>query len=121
VLGFEVSGGDLAGVEEVAGAFAVQLVVGDAAGDLGEGLLDGGEVVQAGQVEAVAGMGDDGRRSSAVLVAVILAAHGFGRAAGLVVDVFIARVWTVGILDVFCDFGHGYPPRGACGKLDIGR
>jgi hypothetical protein len=117
VFGFQVGGGDLAGVEEMAGSFAVQLVVGDAAGDLAEGLLNGVEVVQAGQEEAVRWVAEDGRGTDAVLMAVVLAAHGVGWAASVVVDVLEARVRTVGILDVFCDFGHGYPPRG-CGKLD---
>jgi hypothetical protein len=112
VFGFQVGGGDLAGVEEMAGSFAVQLVVGDAAGDLAEGLLNGVEVVQAGQEEAVRGVTEDGRGTDAVLMAVVLAAHGVGWAAGFVVDVLEARVRAVGILDVFCDFGHGYPPGG---------
>jgi hypothetical protein len=84
--------------------------VGDAAGDLGEGLLDGVVVLELGQVKAIAGMANDGRRPHAMLVAEVLAEHGLGWAAGVVVGVLEALVRCVGLLDELVGVEHGYPP-----------
>ena len=59
-VGREVRGGDLDGEEEEAGAFVVDLIAGDAVGDLGDGELDGVAVLEVGQREAFGGKIDDG-------------------------------------------------------------
>lgn len=76
----EVERGDLAGVEEEAGAFGVDLVGGDALGDLGDCHRDGGAVVERRQVEdvgAAAAFGwlRDGFAGGVVVVAEVLMAE----------------------------------------------
>jgi hypothetical protein len=68
---FEVEAGDLEAVEEQAGAAGVEVVGGDAAEDLADGVLDGGTVLGVGEVEggaAVAGRGAGGRAAGGVVV-----------------------------------------------------
>jgi hypothetical protein len=47
----QVDGGDADGAEEKTGAIVVDLVLADAAGEFGEGELDGEAVFEAGKIE----------------------------------------------------------------------
>jgi hypothetical protein len=76
----EVGAGDLEAVEEQAGAFGVDLVVGDAAQDLADGGLDGEAVLGEGDVEAglaaaTAARVVDGAAGGVVVVAELLGAE----------------------------------------------
>jgi hypothetical protein len=105
----EVEAGDLEAIEEEAGPFGVDLVAGDAAEDLADGVLDGGAVF--GQREVEVGL-------TAAAVAWI-----FDGAAGGVVVVtkfFMAQAWAaaaaavdedVAALEAFGGVGHGGLPR----------
>jgi hypothetical protein len=53
-----------------------------------------------------------------VLVAEVVAEHGGGLAAGVVVDVLVALVGLFWRVDEFLNLGHRYPPPGGCGKLE---
>lgn len=81
--GGEVGGGELEDVEEETGALEVDLVCGEAGGDVGESLLDG---VAGAEVEDLEGVVlDDGRDGfGAVGVAEELVVHGAGAAAAAV-------------------------------------
>ena len=115
VTEFSVEGGvgELAGVEDFAGAFGVDGVVGESLGNLAGDLEDGVAVGEGGQGEAAVGVEEDGRRADAVARAEVLALDGGLGAAGVVGDVLEALVEVVGALDVGLDFVHGgYPlPR----------
>ncbi len=107
----EVGGGYLQAVEEDAGSFGVHLVGGEALDDVGDGLLDGGAVLGAGDGEGV--VGDDvGHVFGDVVVAGVLVAHGVGAAAdafGVDPDALVRDGW------VLLEFGieqHGVPPPG---------
>jgi len=80
-VGREVGGGNLEGVEEEACASEVHAVAGEACGDVGEGFLDGGAVVEALDEEGIV-LDDSGDGVGAVLVAHVLVLHGEGVAAG---------------------------------------
>ena len=53
LVGGEIAGGDLEGLEEECSTLEVDVVAGEAGGDLGEGALDGGAVVEVGDIEWV--------------------------------------------------------------------
>jgi hypothetical protein len=113
VAEFSVEGGvgELAGVEDFAGAFGVDGVVGESLGDLAGDLEDGVAVGEGGQGEAAVGVEEDGRGADAVAGAEVLALDGGLGAAGVVGDVLEALVEVVGALDVGLDLVHGgYPP-----------
>ena len=112
--------GDLAGVEEFAGALFVEGFAGESVGDLAGGLDDGVAVGERVEVEAAVGADIDGRGLDAVVDAEVLADDGGFRAAGLVVEVLEALVELVGMLLVWACVVHEYPPTplpGGCGKV----
>ena len=120
VAEFSVEGGvgELAGVEDFAGAFGVDGVVGESLGDLAGDLEDGVAVGEGGQGEAAVGVEEDGRGADAVAGAEVLALDGGLGAAGVVSDVLEALVEVVGALDVGLDLVHGgYPPPRFWGGL----
>jgi hypothetical protein len=102
-------------LEEQAGAFEVHVVAGEAGGDLGDGVLDGGVVVEALEEEWVV-LDDGGDVVVAVVVAHVLVVHGGGSAA----DAGFLGVMhaLVGLgrfaLEVFVGCGHvvSLPPGG---------
>ena len=108
-LAFEGLVGDLAGVEEFAGAFFVDGFFGEAVGDLGGDADDGVSVVHVGQAEAAVGVDVDGRGLDAVVDAEVLAADGGFRAAGLMVEVLEALVELVWVALVWRGVVHGIP------------
>ena len=121
-LAFECLVGDLACVEEFAGALFVEGFAGESVGDLAGGLDDGVAVGERVEVEAAVGADIDGRGLDAVVDAEVLADDGGFRAAGLVVEVLEALVELVWMLLVWACVVHGYPPppsRGAVEKLDF--
>ncbi len=85
VLAGEVGAGDLEAVEEQAGAFGVDLVVGDAEEDVADGELDGGAVFGQGEVEGVAVFAGArvgrGAAGGVVVVAEVLVAERWAAAA----------------------------------------
>ena len=106
----EVGGGDLDGLEEEAGSLEVDVVAGEAGGDVGESFLDGGPVVEALDEEWVV-LEDGGDVVGAVVVAHVLVVHGGGATAGAVVVVVHTLVrlgWFA--LEVFVVAGMWYPP-----------
>ena len=117
VTEFSVEGGvgELAGVEDFAGAFGVDGVVGESLGDLAGDLEDGVAVGEGGQGEASVGVEEDGRGTDAVAGAEVLALDGGLGAAGVVGDVLEALVEVVGALDVGLDLVHGGYPLPRCG------
>ncbi len=100
--------GDLEAEEEVAGAFGVDVVGGDALEDLGEGELDGGAVFELGEGEgggAAAARGEvqHGSAGGVVVVAEGLVAEAGGGAAAAVGEDVAALHLGGG----FGGFGHG--------------
>jgi hypothetical protein len=88
----EVGGGAVAAAEQEFGALHVELVGGDAAGELGDGELDGGAVFERRQDEGGVGIdqgllggggvaGGEGVARGVVVVAEVLLAEGEGAAA----------------------------------------
>ncbi len=106
----EVERGDLQAVEEQAGAFGVEIAVGDALQDEADSGLDGGAVLGQGKVEGgegVARFGWLGGAGGVVVEAEDLAAEG-GAAAAAAVVVDVAALIVLGFgLD---GFGHGGTP-----------
>ena len=105
-LAGEVEAGDLEAVEEEAGAFGVDGVLGEALEDLADGDLDGGAVfgVREGEggLAAAAGAGvGGGRAGGVVVVAEFFAAEG-GAAALAAVGVDVAAAEAFGGVG----FGH---------------
>ena len=82
-VGGEVLRGDLEGLEEEAGALVVHVIAGETGGHVGDGLLNDGAVVEAGDEEWVV-LEDGGDVVVAVVVAHDLVVHGGGAAAGSV-------------------------------------
>jgi hypothetical protein len=105
-VGGEVGGGDLAGLEQERGAFEVHVIAGEAGGDLGDGVLDGGAVVEAGELERVV-LQDGGEVFDAVLEAHDFVVHG---AAAAAISGFFAMVHALvrdgGFAAVFLVDGH---------------
>jgi hypothetical protein len=91
------------------------VVTSETGGDLGDGVLDRGTVVEAFDEERVV-LEDRGNVVGAVLVAHVLVVHGGGTAAGSiflgVVHALVRLGWLS--LEVFVGCGHGspLPPRG---------
>jgi hypothetical protein len=83
LVGGEVLRGDLEGLEEESGSLEVHVIAGEAGGYVGDGLLDDGAVVEAGDEEGVV-LQDGGDVVVAVVVAHDLVVHGGGAAAGSV-------------------------------------
>ena len=94
-VGWQVGGGDLEGLEEQAGALEIDVVAGQAGGDVGEGFLDGGAVVEAFDEEGVV-LDDGGYVVGAVVVAHVLVVHGGGAAAGAVLVGFVHALVRLG-------------------------
>ena len=109
-LAFQGLVGDLAGVEDFAGALFVDGFFGEAVGDLGGDADDRVSVLHVGQAEAAVGIDVDGRGLDAVVDAEVLAADGGFRAAGLVVEVLEALVKLVWVALVWRGVVHGIPP-----------
>jgi hypothetical protein len=82
-VGREVGGGDLEGVEEESCALEVDAVAGEACGDVGEGFLEGGAMVEVLDEEGFV-LDDGGDVLAAVVVAHVVVVHGGGAAAGAV-------------------------------------
>jgi hypothetical protein len=109
--GGEVGGGDLEGLEQEAGALEVDVVAGEAGGDVADGLLDG---VAAGKVfdEEWIVFKDGGDVVGAVLVAHELVVHGAAAAAGAVLLGKVHALVGFGRLaaEVGVGYGHWVPP-----------
>ena len=89
------------------------MIAGEAGGDIGEGLLDGGLVVEALDEERVV-LNDGGDVVGTVVVAHVLVVHGGGPAAGAVLlrGVY-ALVWFGWFaVEVFVGRCHAVPPPG---------
>jgi len=108
-LAFQGLVGDLAGVEDFAGALFVDGFFGEAVGDLGGDADDRVSVLHVGQAEAAVGIDVDGRGLDAVVDAEVLAADGGFRAAGLMVEVLEALVELVWVALVWRGVVHGIP------------
>ena len=91
-LAVEGGVGELAGVEEAAGAFGIEGVLAEALGDDADGAEDGVAVFEVGEHEAVFGVAVDGCGLEAVLGAVVVVLDGVVGAAGGSVDVVPALV-----------------------------
>lgn len=98
-LAVEGGVGELAGVEQAAGAFGVEGVLAEALGDEADGAQDRVAVDQVGEHEAVFGEAVDGRGLEAVFGAVVVVLDGFVGAAGGAVDVVPALVWVFGVVE----------------------
>ena len=110
-LAVEGGVGELAGVEQAAGAFGVEGVLAEAFGDLADGAQDGVAVDQVGEHEAVFGVAVDGRGFQAVQVAVVVVLDGRVGAAGGAVDVVPALVrvfWAREEVVVIVVGGHAH-------------
>jgi hypothetical protein len=94
-VGREVALGALDALDEEVGAAEVHAVAGEAGGDFAEGLLDGGSIVEMGQV--VGRVFDDGGDGVAAMVeADELVVHGGGSAAVAVVFVAVSALVRFG-------------------------
>jgi len=91
LVGVEVGGGDLEVVEQEAGSFKVHAVGGEAGGDLGEGFLEIGAVLEAFDEEGFVGE-DGGNVFAAVLIADVFVVHGELAALDSIVVVVLALV-----------------------------
>ena len=85
----QVDAGDLKGVEEQAGAFGVEIAVGDALGDERDGTLDGGTVLERGEIEVGVDVGVGGERLGLARGVVV-------EAEGLAAEAFAAAAVAVG-------------------------
>ena len=115
IVGGEVGGGDLAGLEEECGALEVHVVGGEAGADFGEGVLDGGAVVEAGELERVV-LQDGGDIVGTVLEAHDFVVHG-ARAAALtgffgVMHALVRDGWLKTVFLVDRHGGSFRPPGG---------
>ena len=107
--GGEVAGGELDGVEDEAGATAVDGLGGEADGDLTEGVLDGFPVAGAGEVEFVV-RNDGGGGIVLVMEAEVLIVHGVASAAAVGFGPEVALVRFVWIAVGAVAVEHGCPP-----------
>ena len=103
----EVAGGAAAGGDEELGAFEVDVVAGEAVGDVTVGLLDGGVRVEIFDEEHVV-LDDGGDLVGTVGVTHVLVVHGHGMAAGAVLLVVVHALVRLGRLasEVFVVVGH---------------
>ena len=111
-VGREVGGGGLKGVEEEACAFEVDAVAGEAGGDLSEGFLEGGAIVEVLDEEGLV-LDDGGDVLTTVVMAHVLVVHGGGAAAGTVLLRLVHALVRFGWFadEVFVRCGHVVPPR----------
>ena len=103
----EVAGGAAAGGDEELGAFEVDVVAGEAVGDVTVGLLDGGVRVEIFDEEHVV-LDDGGDLVGAVRVAHVFVVHGHGMAAGSVLLVVVHALVRLGWFasEVLVAVGH---------------
>jgi len=101
--------GELASVEDLAGAFRVDSMVGDPLGNDGGDAEDRVAICEVGYGEAAIGEDHNGHGIDAVSDAKVLTLNGGVFAAGVRVDVLEALVKIERALLVRCGVVHGYP------------
>ncbi|HEX3572191.1 MAG TPA: hypothetical protein VHU44_15335 [Acidobacteriaceae bacterium] len=112
--GCEVAACDLEDVGEESGSLEVHAVVGEQGGEIAEGLLDGGVVVEVGDVERL--VFDDGRNDGVAMgEAHEVVVHGAGAAAAavfvVVVHALVRDGWFAAEV-VVAVVQHGVAPPG---------
>ena len=105
----EVAGGAAAGGDEELGALEIDVVAGQAVGDVAVGFLDGRVGVEILDEEHVV-LDDGGDLVGAMRVAHVLVVHGHGAAAGSVLLVVVHALVRLGrfALEVFVVVGHNF-------------
>ena len=105
----EVAGGAAAGGDEELGAFEVDVVAGQAVGDVAVGFLDGGVRIEILDEEHVV-LDDGGNLVGTVGVAHVLVVHGHGVAAGSVLLVMVHALVGLGWFasEVLVAVGHNF-------------